>query len=366
MTDHAADVTVAIPTRNRSGLLRNAIESVLGQTYDRFEVLVSDNASEDDTAAVVASFDDPRLIHHPVEEMISRPANFNRAFELADTEFVLLLSDDDWLHPDHLSSTVAAMKRWPSVGMAHSGYTIVDGQGNELVAHAGRRRVDRPTVFEPGDQFIERTLRTGSTVCLASALFRKAALVGGGGMHPEDGDIDDLFLMMRIATDWDVAYLDQPLAVLRAHDDASSSSYGWFTANGLRSARSLSEILYANRRRFLGGAGLPEADVRRLTRIVERRHRKDVLGHLSMRSNTGDGRRAVMNALGAEIRRDHSLLVEPATARFLVGQILGRRLRLAIRRALNQRSGRSAGPSVRAIRTKSSALPRAKSARARQ
>lgn len=366
MTDGGADVTVAIPTRNRADLLPNAIESVLRQSYGRFKVLVADNASEDDTAAVATSFSDPRVTHRRIEEPIARPANFNRAFELAETEFVLLLSDDDWLHPDHLSSTVAAMKRWPSVGMAHSGYTIVDGQGSELVAHAGRRRVNETTVFEPGQRFIERTLRTGWTVCLASALFRKTALVGGGGMQTADGDVDDLFLMMRIAIDWDVAYVDRPLAVLRAHDDASSSSYGWFTANGLRTERALPEILYQNRRRFLSSAGLSESEERRLARIVERRHRLDVLNHLAMRSNTGDNRRVVLNGLGNEIRGDHRLLAEPAMGRFLAGQLLGRQLRLRIRRALDQRSGRSAGPNVRAIRSNSSAVPRANSTRARQ
>jgi hypothetical protein len=366
MADCGADVTVAIPTRNRSGLLRNAIESVLGQTYGRFAVLVADNASDDDTAEVVASFGDPRIIHRPIDEPTSRQANFNRAFALADTEFVLLLSDDDWLHSEHLASTVGAMKRWPSVGIAHSGYTIVDAQGHELVPHAGRRRVDQPTIFERGDQFIERTLKTGWTVCLASALFRKAALVRGGGMQVDDGDVDDLFLMMRIALDWDVAYVDRPLAFLRAHDDASSSSYGWFTPNGLRTSRELPEILFDNRRRFLNCAGLPQPESRRLERIVERRHRLDVLSHLSMRSNTGDGRRAVLAALATEARRDYRLLVEPATGRFVVGQFLGRTLRREMRRVVDQLSGRKAGPNDRAIRTSSSAVPRANSASARQ
>ena len=102
--DCGADVTVAIPTRNRSGLLRNAIESVLGQTYGRFAVLVvRQRVGRRHRRRRRPRFGDPRIVHRPIDEPISRQANFNRAFELAETEFVLLLSDDDWLHPDHLS-----------------------------------------------------------------------------------------------------------------------------------------------------------------------------------------------------------------------------------------------------------------------
>ena len=52
----SVDVTVGIPTRNRSPLLGKAIASVLRQSYRDFTLVVSDNASDDDTASVVASF----------------------------------------------------------------------------------------------------------------------------------------------------------------------------------------------------------------------------------------------------------------------------------------------------------------------
>ena len=62
-------VTVFIPTYNRARLLPEAIESVLAQTYDDFRLEVSDNASDDATPEVVASFDDPRL------EYVRQPEN---------------------------------------------------------------------------------------------------------------------------------------------------------------------------------------------------------------------------------------------------------------------------------------------------
>ena len=98
-----AEVTVGIPTYNRSQLLKRSIASVLRQSYRGFKLIVSDNASDDDTASVVASFRDPRLVYRPLERNIGRAANFNRLIDLAETEFVVLMGDDDQLHPEHLS-----------------------------------------------------------------------------------------------------------------------------------------------------------------------------------------------------------------------------------------------------------------------
>ena len=328
------DVTVGIPTRNRSKLLGRAIASVLGQSYRHFTLVVSDNASDDDTAGVVASFRDPRLVYLPLAEGIEMSANFNRLIDLAETEFVLILGDDDELDPDHLSLTVETLKRWPTVGVAHTGYTIVDELGKTLESKASSTS-DEPSIeFEAGARFIERSMKSGPSVCFSSAVFRKAALVSGGGLRPEDGIIDDFPLLMRIASQWDYAYINRPLAVLRAHEGAASSALGSFLPGGFRSPRSLPDVLHEHRRNFLVEADLSDIETRRLARIAEKRYRHDVLGHLSMRATTGDGSVEIFRALGREIRRDRRLVLDPMTWRFVVGQLGARRLRDRLRRRL--------------------------------
>ena len=91
------DVTVGIPTRNRSRWLREAIESVLAQSYDNFELIVSDNASTDDTSAVVGSFHDARLKYAPLEQNVGMTGNLNRLIGLCQTEFLVLLCSSSTL-----------------------------------------------------------------------------------------------------------------------------------------------------------------------------------------------------------------------------------------------------------------------------
>ena len=99
-------LTVGIPTFNRARWLRETIESVLAQSFTNFRLIVSDNASEDDTPDVVRSFSDARIDYVRSERNVGAIENFNRLIELADTEFFVLLPDDDVLYPGHLAAAV--------------------------------------------------------------------------------------------------------------------------------------------------------------------------------------------------------------------------------------------------------------------
>jgi len=330
----AADVTVGIPTFNRADLLRRAMESVLAQTYTNFTIIVSDNASEDDTAAVVKSFADERVQYRPLERNIGRAANTNRLIELADSEFLLLLGDDDKLHPEHLRRTVDVLKREPAVGIVHTGFSVFDGSGRTLGSIAGPDDHPDRVVLESGARFLERSMSSSINVCFSSALFRRAALVSGGGLRLDDGIVDDFPLLMRIAAGWDVAYVEAPLAFMRAHDDASSSSLGTFTPRGFRTSRSVPDILYQHRLKFLGEAQLPSAERGRLARRAARGYRRDVLLHLATCANTGDDLGTTFRSLRREMRRDPRLALDPWTLRFVAGRLGGRRVREEVRRAL--------------------------------
>jgi glycosyltransferase involved in cell wall biosynthesis len=329
------DVTVGIPTRNRSEMLRKSIASVLDQSHHRFTLIVSDNASDDDTEQVVASFDDPRIVYSRPDRLVPRPDNYNRLVELAETDYVLLLADDDELHRDHLALTLRAIERWPTVGVAHTGRVIVGANDEILSPHEDPFRSHEPLIFETGAQFLERMMRKSApSMAYSSAIFRKAAYVGSGGLRQEDGVTDDFVQLMRVATRWDFAYVNLPLAKVRAHTEASSSELGWFESGGFRSARCMADIFYDNRKQAISEAGRPEAETRRLARLARRRYRHDILAHLSMRSDTGDRPTVLFGALADEIREDPRLALDPLTTRFVIGQLGGRRVRSAARRAL--------------------------------
>src|SRR4051812_49422897 len=121
MTSQPA-VTVAIPTFNRAALLREAIASVLSQTFGDFEVIVSDNASVDQTADMVASFADKRLRYHRNTTNLGLVGNLNRCLSLARGTYITVIHDDDRMLPTNLERKVAALQRNPRLGFVHSRY----------------------------------------------------------------------------------------------------------------------------------------------------------------------------------------------------------------------------------------------------
>lgn len=103
-------VSVVIPTYNRAEFLPRAVESVLRQTVDDFELIVVDDASTDDTEAVVERFDDPRVeyVRHGTNRGGS--AARNTGIERSSGEYIAFLDSDDEWYPRKLERQVEELR----------------------------------------------------------------------------------------------------------------------------------------------------------------------------------------------------------------------------------------------------------------
>ena len=99
-------VSIGVPTINRSDLALRAILSALGQTYTDIEVIVSDDASADDTVQRIREIRDPRLVIVEQKERLGLVGNFDFCLRQATGEFFLLLGDDDVLLPNAIEQLV--------------------------------------------------------------------------------------------------------------------------------------------------------------------------------------------------------------------------------------------------------------------
>ena len=110
-------VSVGIPTYNRRPLLERAIRSVLDQDYPELEVVVSDNASSDDTEETLSALAaaDSRLRHERTPENRGHAANFRRVFELAGGDYFMWLSDDDEITPGYIRRCVDELEADPGL-----------------------------------------------------------------------------------------------------------------------------------------------------------------------------------------------------------------------------------------------------------
>lgn len=103
---HDALVTIGLPVRNGVKTLETAIRSVLAQDHERLELVISDNASTDDTETLCRDLaaTDSRIVYHRQERDIGIVRNMARTIYLAKGTFFRWIGDDDWLAPCYVSS----------------------------------------------------------------------------------------------------------------------------------------------------------------------------------------------------------------------------------------------------------------------
>ena len=186
----AIRLTIAIPTVNRAALLRRAIESALAQTCADVEVLVSDNASSDETPSVVAEYAGRgvRSFRHDVQMTAQRHGDFLR--EQARGEFFVGLSDDDFLEPEFAAEVIAMFDRHPGLSFVYTG-CAVHYDDIEVPAAVG------PEV-EPGAEFLAQHYRGKREVswCACASPTRLLLEIGA---QPEDRWLGDMYYWTKLA-----------------------------------------------------------------------------------------------------------------------------------------------------------------------
>ncbi len=122
-------VSVVIPTYRRPHLLRIALSSVRDQSFKDIEVIVHDDASPDDVAAVIAEFPDLAIRFYRNERAIGQTPNITAAMRRATGKYLALLADDDYWKPEFLAHMVRALEEKPECVLAFSNFEIIDSAG---------------------------------------------------------------------------------------------------------------------------------------------------------------------------------------------------------------------------------------------
>lgn len=140
-------VSFAIPVCNAERFLGRAMDSLLAQDFEDFEVVVCDNASTDATRDLMLGYSerDARVRYIRNEKNIGQIENFNRVCQLARGEFVRWMGADDWLEPDYASKCVAALDARPDAVGVTTQWRYIDDTGKVDYLDVPGPRVDAPT-----------------------------------------------------------------------------------------------------------------------------------------------------------------------------------------------------------------------------
>lgn len=205
-------VSIMMPAFNAAAYIGEAVESVLQQTEEQWELIVVDDGSTDNTASVIARFKDPRI--RVIRQLNQGEALArNRALDLAEGEFLAFVDADDRLLPSHIGSARSFLLAEPERQAVYSDGYYIDGQGLRLGRLSDRRR--GPFEGDLFEAFVRASDVLGPPTC---AVVRMEPIRAHGlAFDPQIVIGPDWDFFRRFAEIGPFGYLDQATCEYRVH-----------------------------------------------------------------------------------------------------------------------------------------------------
>lgn len=210
-------VSVLLPNYNYARYIGEAIESVLNQTYQDFELIIVDNHSTDNTEEVVSKYlSDPRVSFTKNDRNVGMVPNFNKSISLAKGEYIKFLLSDDILHPELLEKFVKILDENPTVGLVSS---QSESFGSETVV----RRSPFEN-FQKGEFIIRESIKDGrgNFIGEPTTVMFRASNLKIGGFNAVYSCMNDLDFWLRQLTICDCYFVPEVLSYFRVHEAQAS------------------------------------------------------------------------------------------------------------------------------------------------
>jgi glycosyltransferase involved in cell wall biosynthesis len=209
-------VSIVVPVFNPHPVyFRQAIESILSQSFSDFELIVVEDPSGSSGQALLSGIADSRLHYILNEARTSLPRQHNRGLALARGQFISRFDADDICEPDRVEKELAFLQAHPDIDVVASCLTIIDEQG----AVVGTRRYP----LDHGD--ILRAMRRFNPIANSTVMFRREVYERFGGWRESELPAQDYEWYSRLAAGgMRFANLEQPLVRYRLHGGSLKSS----------------------------------------------------------------------------------------------------------------------------------------------
>lgn len=207
-------VTVVITTYNSMAYLPETLESVLGQTFTDFEVLLVDDGSTDSTVQWASELVDSRVRLITQENQGVCVAR-NTGIAHAGGEYVAFLDSDDLWEPTKLEKQVRCFEDNPALGLVHTWLALIDEQGNLT-----GRVLASNAEGDVWEQLVQK-----NTVACSSTMVRRCCFEELGGFDSNLRVAEDWDMWIRIANRYPLALIKEPLVRYRQRTNSKSKNY---------------------------------------------------------------------------------------------------------------------------------------------
>lgn len=210
-------VFLGLPVHNGGRFLREALDSALGQSLGDFRLLISDNASTDNTAGIAQDYAarDSRIVYHRHDKNLGAAPNFNFCLAQATGDYFKWMAHDDLMRPTYLERCVALLDADPGAVVCHSRFERIDHSGQPLKQPEGEDDFNDP---DPVARFA-RAARLNHACLSVFGVMRRDILLRTPGIAPFVSS--DRTLLAELALHGRIEMVDETLFGWRNHIEQS-------------------------------------------------------------------------------------------------------------------------------------------------
>lgn len=228
-------VSIVTTTFNRTAYLKQAIETVLSQSFTDFELLICDDGGREETRLLCESFHDERIRHTVNPSRLGIAMNTYGGILRARSDVIAFLNDDDRWTSEFLAHCAVPLLDDPEVVLAFSDHWLIDADGKRLVDDTdvntrtyGRDGLAAGRVDQP------RKLLARLSIPLAmAAVFRKSKVDWNRYSKKVEGAYDSYIAYSLLCGEGKVVYVPERLTEYRTHTGGASSEFHLKTTEGL-------------------------------------------------------------------------------------------------------------------------------------
>lgn len=216
-------VSVILPNYNYARYLDERIRSILSQTFRDFELLIVDDASTDESLAVIAQFEDPRIrLHVRARNSGKVYASWNEGLQYCSGDLVLFAGADDVAERTMLEKLAAPFDAQPNLGFSHCRLLLIDADGRVISTQIGLPASAafvsedlRRDYLAPAPLEWQRLMVTNFIWNASGVLFKRTALERAGNFDDSLIIAADWLTYLTVARERSVAYVGEPLNAFR-------------------------------------------------------------------------------------------------------------------------------------------------------
>jgi len=218
--------SICLPIFNAEKFLPASIESILGQSFNDFELLIADDGSTDGSPDLILNYakQDSRIKYFRNEKNLGAVRNYNLCFKKSEGKYIKPFGADDIMHVDHLKAMIAAFEVNPQVALVSCARQIIDTDGNKGEVASSFPSSGMHDGAEIREESLRRVVYVFNLVGEPSCVLLRRESLPAEGFDRNYYHMTDLDMWLQVLRSGDLYYINAPLCYYRKHRDTTTTN----------------------------------------------------------------------------------------------------------------------------------------------